>query len=1194
MGLRRPLDTARRWWKKDKPAAPWPRRRVRPELQRLEDRVTPTVNLWVDFGFNFPGGVLSVTDSQMQDKAVNGPSSPPGGGSLFGNGYSLISLTQTVINRNLDFDGDGVADATDARLLAHQVLSDVRRAYEPFGVNVLEIDSTGINGVKNALAFGDGNDAYIFADGATPSSLTSASGTVTGYAPVDTGNTQDNTGFAFADTVASLANGTLAGDALAIATNVAHEAGHTFGLKHTDPAQLVAAGDTMLTSSAQNTPFKFYRFNTPLDPTQNPPGSTQNDYAVLAANVGLGATGAGYVTGTGANDQIFLQDGGGGTVNVTVNAYSDNAYTNFLGSISYTIPAGVTQITVEAGLGNDDVVIDGNIQGISLVVRGGGGTDKVEVNTPGGASSFLVDGNNLFRTDPGSNFPLVSYDDQGETGSLQINGNPDTTVVVQDTAAATPPITTSGVGHVVIGPQYFAGQKVLSPVTVLDATDVKVGGGRADLVSGPVTIHSPDVQTALTVDDSRNPGASFFAASASSVMFDGHTLAYDAGRLSSLHLVGAAGGGSFFLGDSVTPLDTLPRDITVSGGGGFSALTVDGSDANANDFRVFRNSVAVYRDSRSGLHFLHHLTNRIHYDHLADLYVHGNLANGNDFSVYSTAAATPVSLFGGRVADNFFVGNSNYPLNGVAGPVTINGLGGGDQLYVYDTASDPVLTLSSAFTVTAGSVANQTTSFFHDRLGRHHVSNTLINYTNVGSVRVVGGAASTSFLVKSTAAGTPVYLTAGAGSVSSFQVGDAADSLDGLMAPVTLNGTGSSNLILDDEATAAARDENLDTGSLTRSTTDGVEPFTPVYFQGMSHITLDGSGGGSSAAVLGVAAGTTVDVYGHPGVSDVFSVYPQISTQDTQFGDAHIHGQLADNDFAYYFDYFAPGPNAYTFATDSTGTQEVVTRPGAGSATFDGVTEIIPATPQVGHSTVNVQGVVSTTFLNMALENGDAVAIGSQAPALGGTLAGINGAVSVGASAGAAVSLTVDDSGDTATGNKEVTLTPKQGVYDIGNHIDGFAPAEIFFNLDPSSSVTLLGGAANTLFVVRGTLDPVHLTIQGGSGDNILIAGDNAATLVDGGGQDILIAGTTDYDNNDAALMAILTEWSNPNEDFATKVSNLTTGANGLPALNSNTVHWNGGGSQLVGNADGLDWFFANSFGEITNFNNADIFTQIV
>src|SRR5262249_52047136 len=117
--------------------------RSRLTVECLEDRLTPAY-LWVDFGFAFPGGALTVTDSQMNDPGVNGPSNDgtAAKGPVFGNGYSLISLTQTVMNRKLDFNGDGAANATDARLLANQVLADVRRAYEPFNVNVVEIAST--------------------------------------------------------------------------------------------------------------------------------------------------------------------------------------------------------------------------------------------------------------------------------------------------------------------------------------------------------------------------------------------------------------------------------------------------------------------------------------------------------------------------------------------------------------------------------------------------------------------------------------------------------------------------------------------------------------------------------------------------------------------------------------------------------------------------------------------------------------------------------------------------------------------------------------------------------------------------------------------------------------------------------------------------------------------------------------------
>ena len=79
------------------------------------------------------------------------------------------------------------------------------------------------------------------------------------------------------------------------------------------------------------------------------------------------------------------------------------------------------------------------------------------------------------------------------------------------------------------------------------------------------------------------------------------------------------------------------------------------------------------------------------------------------------------------------------------------------------------------------------------------------------------------------------------------------------------------------------------------------------------------------------------------------------------------------------------------------------------------------------------------------------------------------------------------------------------------------------------------GGDAPEVFVVRGALPDVALTIDGGAGRDILIAGASGATLNGGAGEDILIAGTTDYDTNDTALLAIMSEWTRTDEDYATR-----------------------------------------------------------
>jgi hypothetical protein len=701
------------------------------------------------------------------------------------------------------------------------------------------------------------------------------------------------------------------------------------------------------------------------------------------------------------------------------------------------------------------------------------GHDMVQVRLNGELFQFDTASVNSLTINTGAGSDVVNVT-TAPAIPITINGNPNTVVSVGSPAGPTATaITVNTAGSVTVGSTQAT---VSGAVTVNNAASVNVGGGRADLVSGAVTLHSPQALTALTVDDSQAPSFATWSVDARSVSLGKPSISFDAGRLRSLRLLGGAGGSQMNLGSALTPLESLPSNITVTGGGGVSLLTVSGRASAANDYRVTNQLVSSYQDLPAGTQIANNLLNQVHYANLTGLEVDGSLTSADSFHVLSTAAATPVTLLGGHGAD-------------------------------------------------------------------------------------------------------------------SFTAGDAADSLDGLLAPVKLTGNGSASLTLDDEATAAARSENLDTGALTRSTTDGARQFTPVYFRGMGHVALDGAAGGGGIGVFGVAAGTSVDVYGHAGVQNVFVVYPHYPSTGALLGTVNVHGQSADNDFAIYYDNLAPGPNSYTLRTDPTGTTEEVTRSGAGLATYSGVAKVLLYTPLVGGSTLNVQGVLNSGYVSVAAQGGDSVVLGSQAQGLGGTLAGLHGPVVVTAPASAVVSLTVDDSGDTTAGNKLVTLSPVgNGAY--GAHIDGLAPSTVYYNLSPASNVTIRGGSANELFVARGVLGSGALTIQAGDGRDVLIAGANPITLLDGGGQDILIAGSTAYDNNAAALRAILNEWSRTDETFATRVGNLTGGVNGLPALNAGTVRWNHGGSRLIGTS-GLDWFFAHSFAEVFGFSHADAFTPI-
>jgi glucose/arabinose dehydrogenase len=109
-------------------------------------------------------------------------------------------------------------------------------------------------------------------------------------------------------------------------------------------------------------------------------------------------------------------------------------------------------------------------------------------------------------------------------------------------------------------------------------------------------------------------------------------------------------------------------------------------------------------------------------------------------------------------------------------------------------------------------------------------------------------------------------------------------------------------------------------------------------------------------------------------------------------------------------------------------------------------------------------------------------------------------------------------------------------------------------------------GAFNILVGVGGNV------LTGGDGRrNLLIAGASASTLQGGNDEDILIGGTTAYDTDLGALLAIMDEWTGIG-DYWTRVDNLLAGT-GVPLLDATTVWGNGGGNQMTG-GPGLDLFY--------------------
>jgi hypothetical protein len=465
-------------------------------------------------------------------------------------------------------------------------------------------------------------------------------------------------------------------------------------------------------------------------------------------------------------------------------------------------------------------------------------------------------------------------------------------------------------------------------------------------------------------------------------------------------------------------------------------------------------------------------------------------------------------------------------------------------------------------------------------------------------IDVRGGKGATIWNVESTPAGPPITLIAGTG-INTFQVGDATHSLDGLLGSVTLTGNGgNSSLILNDSATTTVQNDDIYTDHFSRSDATGFS-CAAVKYSGLTGITFYVGGSVTEAtgvAVMGSAANVPVTVYGHAGTQTQLAASTLgLNGQVAFLSPVVFHGQDY-YDFGAYYDYFNTAPTTYTLSTDpALTTRELVQQPGSVPVGFDGVTALILYARAAGGNQINVQSVAQGVGIHVAAGNSDVVTLGSLAPQLGGTLANFHAPVDVTDEGSTNLaSLIIDDSGDTQARN--VTIDPPLGgPYHPETTLTGLTPAPTYLNwvLGDGSPVTILGGSGGSSFVIHGSIPNVALTIHAGSGNNLLIAGLTAADLIGGSGNNILIGGTTDYDYNAAAIDAIMAELAQATAaTFGSVVNALDTGANGLPALNANTVHSNGLANQLTGGG-GLGWFFASSMDQALDFTNGDVFTMI-
>lgn len=216
----------------------------RPLVEKLEDRLNLAAFLFIDYGDNFPSGTLTTTTGDFRDVA----NAPAGADRILGT--SMLDKDDNFVGTQaLEIQAETFTATERARML-----SVIQRAYLPFDITVVELTATAqtlsdgrsvaaassMTDVVNTLRGGNAafRDAYVFVgtfvvDPGGPQQATYTGGG--GLSPGSTGNVLgEQTDLSAAsnvhDDVAVVYSG--GGFSHNTVNNIAHEAGHLFGLRH--------------------------------------------------------------------------------------------------------------------------------------------------------------------------------------------------------------------------------------------------------------------------------------------------------------------------------------------------------------------------------------------------------------------------------------------------------------------------------------------------------------------------------------------------------------------------------------------------------------------------------------------------------------------------------------------------------------------------------------------------------------------------------------------------------------------------------------------------------------------------------------------------------------------------------------------------------------------------------------------------
>jgi cytoskeletal protein CcmA (bactofilin family) len=457
-----------------------------------------------------------------------------------------------------------------------------------------------------------------------------------------------------------------------------------------------------------------------------------------------------------------------------------------------------------------------------------------------------------------------------------------------------------------------------------------------DNVQGTIKIVGGTGTAALNVDDQ----ATADLVTATTTMHNNVAFTVDPGELYRTNQVGAAvnpTGGRFYLTDiQFAGIDHLAinggssgNTFNVRGLADNTTLQVNGNtgvdqlifadDNNSNTFSTTytitsNNVTRVGRDSPvvsaySQLFYPTH-TMSVGYSGIEQLTVRGG-GSGNEFDVQSIATGAPVTIYTGAGPNQVIVGDGSNTLGSIADRLTVRGgsiLGtvGYNSLTLNDrgVANSATLSHNVAYTVTNGSVVRadtQTASF--NNLLFQSTSSAEIDYSNVADLTIQGGGTGNAFDVQSTAPGTTTWIDAGSGN-GNITVGDAANNLDGIAGTVRVFGEGGTNsLTVNDSAPRSAylaptqstfaisaqlvrhsiQESNYIPGSGISSATNTAN----IAYSGIARLAVDAGAGNDTLQMIAIPSAGAVALDGGGGVNTLdYSGYTGDVVADLLLGSA--------------------------------------------------------------------------------------------------------------------------------------------------------------------------------------------------------------------------------------------------------------------------------------------------------------------